>query len=177
MADAVGDAHGGPCALSVVIGAYGGVQRHQRGFGIELRCAAEDDLLMAGVGRQVDRAAHGGQRALPEAQLAIDQVFALLGLTLQAILLGNGIGGGEQIGKTADAGHVLPRIGAASAGERAGGGYVLGCACCNGLGQVQAERQMLAKVAAFSDAPPISPPSMSGWANSSAALSARTLPP
>ncbi len=177
MTDALGHPHGWPGALTVVVGTHSGIQRLQRRFGIELRCAAEDDLLFAGVGRQVDRAAHGGQRALPEAQLTIDQVFALLGLALQAVPLRNGVGGGKQVGKSAGVGHGLPQIIAASGAERAGGGTVLVRACCRDPEGDQAERQMLAKVAALSDAPPISPPSMSGWANSSAALSTRTLPP
>ena len=40
-----------------------------------------------------------------------------------------------------------------------------------------AARQMAAKSATFKEAPPISPPSMSGWPNSATALSALTLPP
>ena len=47
----------------------------------------------------------------------------------------------------------------------------------NGMGLQPAARQMATKSAAFNDAPPIRPPSMSGCANSVAALSGLTLPP
>src|SRR5690606_8139892 len=49
--------------------------------------------------------------------------------------------------------------------------------CLGGCGQRAAARTMARKSAATSEAPPMSPPSMSAWANSSAALAGFTLPP
>ena len=79
--NAFGHAHGRPQALASVVGANGGVEGGEGGVGIEQRRAAEDHLFVAVFAVQIDRAAHGGERAVPAAQLAIDQIFALLDLS------------------------------------------------------------------------------------------------
>lgn len=76
--DALGHPQVRPQALAVVVGPHRGVERGERGVGVEQRGAAEDHLALAvGLGEEY-RAAYRRQRAVPMSQLAVDQVVALL---------------------------------------------------------------------------------------------------
>ncbi|MNP02672.1 hypothetical protein D3C76_945320 [compost metagenome] len=95
--DALGHAQGRPQALAVVVGCDCRIQRRQRGVGVEQRCAAEDDLFVAVLAGQEDRAAHRGERAFPALEFAVQQVFALLDGRARAVLLGDAGSGGEEV--------------------------------------------------------------------------------
>ncbi|MNM56275.1 hypothetical protein D3C81_674410 [compost metagenome] len=95
--DALGHAQGRPQALAVVVGRDCGIQRCQSGVGVEQRGAAEDDLFVAVLAGQEDRAAHRGERAFPACQLAVQEIFALLDGSARAVLLGDVGGGGEEV--------------------------------------------------------------------------------
>ncbi|MNI60726.1 hypothetical protein D3C73_1159580 [compost metagenome] len=107
MLDALGHAHGRPQALATVIGAHGGVEGGQCGVGIEQRGAAENHLIVAVLASEVHRAAHLGQGARPGLELAIDQVFALLGRPAETVLFRNVAGVGKQVAKDMFCGHVF----------------------------------------------------------------------
>ncbi|MCY1534439.1 hypothetical protein D9M68_698120 [compost metagenome] len=96
MLDALGHAHCRPGALAMVVGGDGGVQRRQRGIGIQQRRAAQHHLLITLLARQEHRAAHRRHRPLPTQQLTVDQVLALLDGRAGAVTLGNLAGSGEQ---------------------------------------------------------------------------------
>ncbi|MNQ99266.1 hypothetical protein D3C85_1149920 [compost metagenome] len=89
MLDALGHAHRRPGPLAPVVGAHGGVQGGEGGFGVQQGRAAEDNLYIAVLATEVDRAAHWRQRPLPVAQGAIDQVIALLDGLAKAIRFWN----------------------------------------------------------------------------------------
>lgn len=85
MLDPFGHAHGRPQALTAIVGAHGGIEGGERGVGVEKWGAAENHLFIAVFAVQIHRAAHRGQWAVPAPQLAIDEVFALLDLTVEAV--------------------------------------------------------------------------------------------
>ncbi|MND76782.1 hypothetical protein D3C80_684370 [compost metagenome] len=106
MLDAFGHAHGRPQALATVVGTDCGVEGGQGGVGIQQRCAAEDHLFIAIRACQVHRAADQGQRPVPGSELAIDQVLALLGLAVKAVLFRDLGGAREQVLQIIGCGHV-----------------------------------------------------------------------
>ncbi len=110
MGDALGHAHGRPGTATVVIGGNGGVQRAQRGVGIQQRRTAEHHLTLAAISlAQEYRATNFRQRAVPVHQLTIDQIVALLDRSIRLIGSGNLIETGKQVGKRARSSHGTSR--------------------------------------------------------------------
>ncbi|MNR03442.1 hypothetical protein D3C85_1193340 [compost metagenome] len=87
MLDAFRDAHGGPTALTAVVGTDGGVEGGECGLGIQQRCAAQNHLFILLLAGQVHRAADRRQGATPDFQLAFDEVLALLKRLARAVWL------------------------------------------------------------------------------------------
>ncbi|MNH34140.1 hypothetical protein D3C79_947150 [compost metagenome] len=96
MLNTFSNTHRGPGAAAFVVGLHGGIERGEGDVGIEQRGAAENDLVLAVGLLEPDRAAHGGQRAVPAPELAIHQVVALFQGGFQTPGVGDVLGGGEE---------------------------------------------------------------------------------
>ncbi|MNL09168.1 hypothetical protein D3C87_1299170 [compost metagenome] len=104
--DTFSHAHRRPQALAAIIGADGGVEGGQSGFGIKQWRAAEDHLFVAIGAAQVHRAADLGEGARPGFEDAIDQVFALLGRTVETVFFRNVASLEKQVAKEICCAHV-----------------------------------------------------------------------
>ncbi|MNN48730.1 hypothetical protein D3C81_1632260 [compost metagenome] len=63
-------------------------------------------MFVAVIALEINRTAHRGERAVPAAQLAVDQVFALLDLSVEAVFFRDVADRREQVAKDVCCGHV-----------------------------------------------------------------------